>query len=170
MLDLIIAPMERPAIHENTLFLAGGITNCPDWQETVINNLHDCDVTVFNPRRREFDVTDPSATEIQIAWEFEKLREATAILFWFPEETLCPIVLFELGAHLERDVPLFIGCHSRYTRKKDVEIQTKLARHGYQITIGLVWLIDRVRKEYTCMHDSTHKKVRRARETRRGMR
>lgn len=170
MLDLIIAPMERPAIHENTLFLAGGITNCPDWQEQVINNLHDCDVTVFNPRRKEFDINDPSATEIQIAWEYKKLREATAILFWFPKETLCPIVLFELGAHLGRDIPLFIGCQQDYARIKDVQIQSRLVRPSIHVFIGLVWLIDRVRKEYTCKYDSTHKKIRKVRETRRGMR
>lgn len=152
MVDLIIAPSKKEAIYKDKLFLAGGITGCPNWQETVINHLHDCDVTLFNPRRKDFDVTNPNLTIEQIGWEYKKLREATAILFWFPKETLCPIVLFELGAHLGRNVPLFIGCDREYARIKDVEIQSRLVRPNSHIFVGLVWLIDRVRKEYSCRH------------------
>src|SRR5690348_6793011 len=65
-------------------------------------------------------------------WEYDHLRRASAVLFWFPPETLCPIALYELGCwtHLsaDRGVPLFIGCHKDYARKDDVRIQTELAR------------------------------------------
>ena len=40
------------------------------------------------------------------------LRRCDGILFWFPCESICPIVLFELGTHLMvPGKPLFIGMH-----------------------------------------------------------
>lgn len=119
---------DRYGVKLPRLFLAGGITGCPDWQATVRQALESSAVVLLNPRRANFDVTDPTASEKQITWEHKYLRRATAILFWFPCETLCPIVLFELGAALERNQPLFIGCHPDYKRREDVRIQCKLRR------------------------------------------
>lgn len=110
-----------------TLFLGGGITNCPDWQQEICGELQGMDLTVYNPRRADFPIGDPDAAEAQIIWEYKLLEKADAIMFWFPEETLCPITLFELGAHLY-SAPLFVGCHLGYARKLDVEIQVGLAR------------------------------------------
>ena len=56
------------------------------------------------------------------------MRLASAIAFWFPPETLCPITLFELGAWSMTNKLLFIGVDPRYQRFLDVKIQTKLAR------------------------------------------
>ena len=116
------------------IFLAGGITGCPDWQSEIIDtfhNIHNCrgiDMFLANPRRRDFPIGDPTAAKNQIKWEFDNLREADIILFWFPAETMCPIVLYELGAWSMTDKPIFVGVHPEYQRKQDVEIQTGLAR------------------------------------------
>ena len=112
------------------VFLAGGITGCPDWQSDVVRYLEDVDVTVFNPRREDFPIGDPNAAMDQIKWEHDHLRKADAILFWFPCETLCPIVLYELGAWSMTTKPLIIGCHPDYKRIQDVNIQTMLASHA----------------------------------------
>ena len=80
------------------LFLAGGITGCPDWQMKMCELLCNQDLVVMNPRRKNFDVSEADASRHQIEWEHTHLRMADAVLFWFPCETLCPIVLFELGA------------------------------------------------------------------------
>ena len=118
-------PSQHPYIP--TVFLAGGITGCPDWQSAIRTMLKG--VIAFNPRRKDFPMGDPNAALEQIKWEHEHLRLADAVLFWFPCETLCPIVLYELGAwSMMMDKPIFVGVHPDYKRIQDVEIQTKLAR------------------------------------------
>ena len=119
------------------VFLAGGITGCPDWQQETVTLLEETDLTLFNPRRANFPMDDPSAAEAQITWEWLHLQRADAVLFWFPKETLCPIVLFELGKMLASGKPLFIGVHPEYERKQDVEIQTRLERRNIEVVGSL---------------------------------
>lgn len=113
-----------------SIFLAGGITNCPDWQRDAINMYAalegDQPLQIVNPRREDFNVEDPSMSVDQISWEYNWLRVAHIIIFWFPEETLCPITLFELGAHLKDNI--VVGCHPNYLRRFDVVEQLRHAR------------------------------------------
>ena len=125
---------------ERFLFLAGGITSCPDWQQEMRERLEHTDWTLLNPRREHFPIHDPTAALNQITWEYKQLRQASAILFWFPCETICPIVLYELGAWSMTTKPLFVGVHPEYSRRRDVEIQTRLARPEVQIVYSLVEL------------------------------
>ncbi len=127
------------------LFLAGGITDCPDWQQEMRQRLENTDWVLLNPRRAHFPIHDPSATLAQISWEHEHLRKATAILFWFPCETICPIVLYELGAWSMTDKPLFVGVHPDYSRIRDVEVQTLLVRPDVNIVYSLEKLAEVVR-------------------------
>jgi hypothetical protein len=83
---------------------------------------------LVNPRRDHFPIHDPSAADAQITWEHHALRAARAILFWFPKEALCPIALYELGAWSMTQRCIFVGAHEGYPRRRDIEIQTKLAR------------------------------------------
>jgi hypothetical protein len=113
---------------ELCLFLAGGITGCPDWQREIVTALASTSLVLFNPRRAAFPIDIPHAAREQISWEHQALRTASAILFWFPKETLCPIVLYELGAWSMTHKRLFVGIHPEYQRKQDVLIQTSLVR------------------------------------------
>lgn len=122
---------------EKTLFLAGGITNCPDWQAEIVEKLKSTNLILMNPRRTDFPIHDPNAANFQIRWEHKHLAKADAILFWFPCETLCPIVLYELGAWVGRSKKLFIGVHPDYKRRQDVEIQTRLERPAEVISYYL---------------------------------
>jgi len=128
------------------VFLAGGITNCPDWQRTMAGLLKDADLTLLNPRRMDFPMGDPDAAIEQIKWEHDHLRMADAILFWFPCETICPIVLYELGAWSMTDKPVFVGVHPDYGRRQDVEIQTNLVRPEVEITYSLEALAAQVER------------------------
>ena len=112
------------------LFLAGGITDCPDWQSEVIRLLDPLPKqwAVLNPRREHFPIHDPSAALAQITWEHHALRAARAILFWFPKQTLCPNALYELGACSMTRRRIFVGADEDYPRRLDIEIQTKLVR------------------------------------------
>lgn len=56
------------------VFLAGGITNCPNWQWNVIKLLKDAvndypNLVILNPRRDNFPIDDPNASEEQITWD-----------------------------------------------------------------------------------------------------
>lgn len=124
-MKLVLAPDRVPS--KSDLFLAGGISNCPDWQSEMVENLTQLDITVLNPRREIY--TDEDSAAKQIAWEHQALQMVTTISFWFPEETLCPITLFELGVFTQRkNVRLFVGTHPNYARKFDVIQQLQLAR------------------------------------------
>lgn len=132
--------IEAPRIYDIrkcSVFLAGGITNCPDWQQEMVSLLRDTELVLYNPRRADFPIGDPSAANKQIAWEHKYLRYARAIQFWFPKETICPIVLYELGAWSMTEKPIFVGVHPEYQRRQDVEIQTKLVRPDVQICYSL---------------------------------
>lgn len=122
------------------LFLAGGISNCPDWQLYALEKLVDVPGVVLNPRRS--GVLNPEEAVAQITWEYEAFQHVKTILFWFPEETLCPITLFELGrfSH-DMSVKLFVGTHPNYQRKIDVITQLGLARDDVKVVHDLDELI-----------------------------
>ncbi len=128
---------------EPSLFLAGGISGCPPWQHELRALLEGTDLTLLNPLRAQFPMGDAGAAREQIEWEHLNLSRATAISFWFPCETLCPITLFELGAwaywrsNSRERKPLFVGVHPDYGRRQDVEIQLSLARPEIQIVYSL---------------------------------
>lgn len=144
-----------------SVFLAGGITDCPDWQSDIVKLIKDIDdndlisldkrekrlqhsITIFNPRRKQFPIDDPKSASEQIYWEYLMLIDADFISFWFPRETLCPIVLFELGNWLSSRKPIVIGIDPDYKRKLDVEIQTKLARTNIKICYSIVELAKQI--------------------------
>lgn len=127
----------KEGVEGKTIFLAGGITGCPDWQQEMRRLLEDSDLILLNPRRANFPIGDPNAALEQIGWEYDHLRMADAILFWFPCETICPVVLYELGAWSMTGKPIFVGVHPGYERRQDVEIQTGLVRPKVQIVYSL---------------------------------
>ena len=130
-----------------TVFLAGGITGCFDWQKTITMLLADSDLVIFNPRRDDFPIDDPFASETQIEWEFDHLARADRILFWFPTVNAagCPIALFELGRWLTSDKPIAVGVEPGYEREADVRIQVGLARPDVNIVSTLADLAEMVK-------------------------
>jgi len=131
--------------HNIKLFLAGGITNCPEWQTEMIELLsHMNDLTIYNPRRKNFPIDDPKASEEQITWEYNHLRDADLISFWFSKGSLNPIVLFELGKFLESGKKIFIGIDPEYERMSDVQIQTLLSNPSIEIVYSIKELSDQI--------------------------
>lgn len=142
--------LECPAVVDrNTaktmVFMAGGISNCPDWQDYAARQLQtlDDDLVLINPRRHGFDITNENMTKDQIRWEHDALHKADAIMFWFPCETVCPITLFELGVHAGK-VPLFVGTHPEYTRRLDVIEQLSLIDPTIRVYDDLNRVLDEV--------------------------
>ena len=128
--------VEAPTEYEGpapSLYLAGGVTACDDWQGRVAELLAASDLVLLDPRRRNFPDGDPAAAEGQTRWEFRHLRRAAGRLFWFPAGTLRPMTLYELGAWSMRAGPLFVGVDPGYARRHDVEVQTGLARPDVRV-------------------------------------
>lgn len=131
-------PLDEETLKYKKLFLAGGITNCPNWQKRLVRILDHIPIVIFNPRRENFPIHDPNASKEQITWEFERFRESDMISFWFSRGSLNPIVLFELGKWLvQTKKEIFIGIDPKYKRRQDVEIQTKLERSDIDIVYSL---------------------------------
>lgn len=145
--DLITAPApytgDRPAV-----FLAGGITACPDWQTEAATALAGLPVTILNPRRPAFDLTATGVVDQQIRWEFEHRQHPAlfAMLFWFPASdpaiTVQPIALLELGEAFARSVPIVLGADPGYPRRTDVVLQTALARPEVTVRASLSAVVE----------------------------
>ena len=151
------APDKLPVVFSRpSVFVAGGISNCPDWQTDITSimdtNLYD----VVNPRRQiGFDSTGAIARE-QIEWEHSALSKIDSCIFWFPQETLCPITLLEAGRMIERakhhTVRLTIGWHPNYARAFDLEVQIDLEKipKEYMLYFSSGWdgFVSAVKKTY----------------------
>ena len=129
-----------PAIGRPSLFLAGGITGCPDWQREVVSSFtSSCpDLWLLNPRRSDWPTKISSLAQRdedtkQITWEHEAISLATAHLFWFCKETVQPIALYELGKVQALGRGLFVGAHPEYSRTHDVMTQMSLVRPGLSV-------------------------------------
>ena len=118
-----------------SIFLAGGITGCDDWQTDLVcelQNLNDSGLfdlgglVIFNPRRDNFDVMDMATTIEQIKWEHKCLEKCDICSFFFPaSESVQPITLYELGRHLG-DHTSVVSIQEGYKRAEDVKIQLAL--------------------------------------------
>ena len=116
------------------IFMAGGISNCPDWQSEVISKAADSnlnstlglmgkELVLINPRRPDFDVSKSESSVAQIKWERQHLALADSITFWFPKEGACMITLFELGCALGAGREFSVGVEPGYSRELDVRVQ-----------------------------------------------
>lgn len=128
-----------PKHDDITVFLAGGISGCRDWQQDVINNLFrmidkdDSQVIVYNPRQKDFNVNDQSATDDQITWEFQYLNKVDIFSMYFVGgDQIQPICLYELGRYTKNvfGYEQVISVEKDYIRERDVVTQVALATRG----------------------------------------
>jgi len=136
---------ERDRREGPVLFLAGGITDTENWQIRIMNLLAEAELVLLNPRRRSFPAGDPNAEVAQIGWEYRHMQRADAVAFWFPGETLCPIALYELGMQIGDGRSLFVGTHPDYQRRRDLDVQLRLARPEVRIVHTVEALAAQVR-------------------------
>lgn len=125
------APNKIPNNERGGLFLAGSITGAWNWQEKAAEKLI-AKYHIYNPRRSDYGICSEEKLFEQIKWEYDALRQASHVLFYFSHETVAPITLFELGSRLEDSKSMqeiFICCHPNYPRARDVRIQATL--NGY---------------------------------------
>ena len=147
---MIITAPDNPFVMDldkYTVFLAGGITNCSNWQAEVAAKLDREDVLIFNPRRHFYS---EGVEEEQIEWEYRYLRQSDIILFYFAPETLCPITLYEYGYWVDRrdsfgcGPKIYVCCHPDYKRINDVRIQTRLCCPYTEVYTNLEDMTDEI--------------------------
>jgi len=111
-----------------SVFLAGSIEmgKAEDWQKTVEKELEKLDVTIFNPRRDDWDSSwtqeqsNPQFNH-QVNWELNKLERCDAIFMYFSPETQSPISLLELGRYSTYG-KMLVCCPKGFWRKGNVDI------------------------------------------------
>lgn len=150
-MKVVTAPNDYAAGGVISVFLAGGISDCWNWQEAVINKLREMEengydmrsLVVFNPRRPSFDVGNPGDTTKQINWEYYWLDCCDIFSMYFcNSESVQPICMYELGRNLLKKSndweddgncycsSVLISIEKGYKRTDDVLIQTELATSG----------------------------------------
>jgi hypothetical protein len=129
-MNVITAPDNKSSFEGVSVFLAGGIQKCPEWQDEVISIMQNDEGTLFNPRRKNFPIHDPNAAIEQITWEHVALGIADIFSIWFCNaDSDQPICMYELGRYLALKSPqaVVIGVEPGYRREADVRIQSSLA-------------------------------------------
>jgi hypothetical protein len=120
--------------HRISVFLAGSIEmgKAEDWQVRIEQELSDLEVTMYNPRRDDWDSSwEQKATNsqfnYQVNWEMNRLNDSSIIFMYFSPDTKSPISLLELGLHAN-DSNMIVCCPDGFWRKGNVEIVCH--RHG----------------------------------------
>lgn len=116
------------------VFLAGSIEmgKAEKWQDRIANELMDCEVVLFNPRRDDWDASwkqDPTpGTKFheQVSWELEHIRKSDLVVFYFDPNTQSPITLLELGYVIGSGMQAIVCCPDGYFRKGNVIISSGL--------------------------------------------
>jgi len=139
-------PPGQPGIIKGpSVFLAGSIELGVDidWQTKLTSALSQLPVTIFNPRRDEWDdswVQDVSNFQFkeQVTWELDHLERADVIALYFHPDTKSPISLLELGLHAKEN-KLVVCCPAGFWRRGNVQIVCE--KHGIPLVETIEELI-----------------------------
>jgi len=110
-----------------SIFLAGSIEMgvAEDWQARAEKELGDLNITIFNPRRDDWDSSwtqEESNPQFnyQVNWEMNKLEKADIIFVYFSPDTKSPITMMELGMHCRDEI--IVCSPSGFWRRGNIEI------------------------------------------------
>lgn len=127
-MQVIYAPQRLEKRFAFSIFLAGTIDmgNSVDWQSKVCDLLKNHNVSLYNPRRPDWDnsirqtVEDPRFAE-QVNWELDQLTNVDLIIMYLAKDSISPISLMELGmfAPMKRIV---VYCDANFHRRGNVEV------------------------------------------------
>jgi hypothetical protein len=118
--------------YSTTVFLAGSIEmgQCENWQaktERLLSDYADCELTIYNPRRDDYNADAEQTIENayfseQVNWELNTQDEANYIFMYFHPDTKAPITLLELGLFADQICKLIVCCPNGFWRQGNVEI------------------------------------------------
>lgn len=122
-----------PTNEEIAVFLAGGITNCDDWQQEVIDYLQSLPeyktdrLVIFNPRRNKWPKNgDTEEIRRQIHWEVDYIHRSNIFSMYFTntKKSDQPICFYELAKYINK-VYKIISYQEGFNRAFDVDIQVE---------------------------------------------
>ncbi|WP_299214346.1 nucleoside 2-deoxyribosyltransferase domain-containing protein [uncultured Aquimarina sp.] len=150
-MKVITAPTKIILDKNQSVFLAGSIEVgvAERWQDKVIKELSEEDVTLLNPRRASWDASwkqevDNPVFKEQVNWELEALEKSDMITMYFDKKTKSPITLLELGL-FARSRKLIVCCPDGFWRKGNVDVVCE--RYGIQQVNSLKELINEVKRK-----------------------
>ncbi|KAL7785877.1 hypothetical protein V8C37DRAFT_393327 [Trichoderma ceciliae] len=128
--NVVLAP-GRPTPNlrsqKSSVFLAGTTspTGEPDWRQTLTEALSEMPITIFNPKRDDWDSTwkedfSDSRWVEQVEWELEMQDEADIIVVFFHGVSPAPISLLELGLCV-RSGKAIVCALDGYSKRGNVE-------------------------------------------------
>jgi hypothetical protein len=124
----VIKAPENTEGENKAIFLAGSIEmgKAIDWQSEIENKLKDFDVTLFNPRRDDWDSSweqsiDNKEFKEQVVWELDSLDKSEKIVFFMDKDTKSPITLLELGLYANSG-KCCVYCPDGFWKKGNVDI------------------------------------------------
>ncbi len=131
-MKVITAPeYYSPKNNEVCVFLAGGITDCDDWQQEVIYYLKLISedktdrLVIFNPRRNKWPKNgDSEEIRRQIHWEVDYINMSNIFSMYFTntEKSDQPICFYELAKYLNKAYKI-ISYQEGFKRALDIDIQ-----------------------------------------------
>jgi len=147
---IVCMPPDWSKTDRASVFLAGSIDmgKARDWQSEMTAALSQLCVTVFNPRRKDWDnsweqkATHPQFKE-QVEWELQRLEEAHVIALYFEPGSMSPISLLELGLHA-RSGKLVVCCPEGFYRKGNVDVTC--SRYGVPVLESICEFVTEVKK------------------------
>ncbi|WP_108801700.1 nucleoside 2-deoxyribosyltransferase domain-containing protein [Aquimarina sp. Aq107] len=149
-MKVITAPTKIELDKNLSVFLAGSIEVgvAERWQDIVINELLEYNVTLLNPRRASWDASwkqtiDNPIFKEQVNWELQALEQSDIIMMYFDKNTKSPITLLELGL-FARSGKLIVCCPDEFWRKGNVAIVCE--RYEVKQVDSLEELINEVKK------------------------
>ncbi len=128
-MKIIYAPDRDLTGPRTRIFLAGSIEmgKAVDWQDQLAKELAAEDVTILNPRRKDWDSSwvqrkDNAQFREQVVWELSRMEMANFIVYWFAQGTVSPVTMLELGLHIADGLPIIVGCPEGFGRKGNIDI------------------------------------------------
>lgn len=148
--SIVLAP-ERPAPDSGSrkaIFLAGTTspTGEPDWRLTLTDALSNFPITIYNPKRNDWDATwkedfsDDRWAE-QVQWELEMQDKADIVVVFLHGVSPAPISLLELGLCVKSGRAIVCALEG-YTKRGNVEAVCR--RYGAKLVSLEKDLIDAV--------------------------
>lgn len=121
----ILYPIDKVRKIES-LFLGGTIDQgkSEEWQAKIIDALKDEDLTIYNPRRLNWDSTWEQKEENenfrdQVNWELTCLEKSDLVIMYFAPNSKSPISLLEFGMFYKK---MIVCCPEGFWRKGNVDI------------------------------------------------
>lgn len=156
---IVTAPMMYDArINHTTIFLAGGINKCWEWQQACLDEIERLskekkvntdNMIIYNPRRPYFK-TDAKPRDIyeQVQWEYHYLESCDVFSMYFCEsESTQPICMYELGRNVVKKQQakdsidrVVVSAECNYSRYLDVAYQLYCAfgeNDGEKVMTGM---------------------------------